>query len=120
VCTCYAHAPPHVVHFETPEPGAGGGGGEGGVDPSCPSRPSTPAAVDPAAGGEPTDAELAGAGLSRDDYLSLAREGAGEAFREMIAEAERQEIQAREQAAAGSARSRRTSSRPGIPSIPRS
>jgi hypothetical protein len=121
----YAHAEPSFVHFETPEAPA-----QAAVAARPPSRPEPPsmpepavdpAAVDPAAGGEPTDAELEGAGLSREDYLQLAREGAGEAFREMLAEAERQEIQAREQAGrASSARSRRTSSRPGIPSTPRS
>lgn len=90
---------PSRVHFETPE---GGGGGESGtetavvepvVDPA-----NVPASTEDAA--EPTDVELENAGMSRQDYVAMAREGAGAAFQEMLAEAERQEIASREAAAA--------------------
>lgn len=99
--------PPAGTYFEVAEAGAPAAGGEVAA-----ADAGAAAAVDAGAGagaagadaglgtelGTEQEQQLAQAGLSADEIRQFAREGASEGFREMLAETERQEIQARERA----------------------
>lgn len=94
--------PPAGVHFEA---AVVEGGGSGGGEVAAPADPAA-GAPDPGGAGAAVDLgtdlgadqeqQLANAGLSADEIRTFAREGASEGFREMFAEAERQEIAQRE------------------------